>query len=215
LQNSFPDLSSTLSELSADRVIAVVRAPSIPDAPALCAALAAGGIRWVELTYTTPGVAAHLRSATAAGTGCRIGVGTVLTQAQAEEALETGAEFLVTPGRRPAVAKAAGAAGIPLVMGALTPSEVADAVDLGAMAVKIFPAKSFGPGYFKDLAGPYPGIPLVASGGVNAENAHAFLSHGARAVCAGTDVVPPAAVAAGDWAGITRRAEAFVASLAP
>lgn len=209
-----PYALATLSALSADRVIAVVRAPSIPDAPALCAALAAGGIRWIEFTYTTPGVAGHLRRAAAAGTGCRIGVGTVLTAAQAEEALAAGAEFLVTPGGRPAVADVAGAAGIPVIMGALTPTEVAEAADLGATAVKIFPARSFGPRYFKDLAGPYPGIPLVASGGVNAGNAGEFLTCGARAVCAGSDVVPPSAVAAGDWAGITRRAEAFVAALA-
>jgi 2-dehydro-3-deoxyphosphogluconate aldolase/(4S)-4-hydroxy-2-oxoglutarate aldolase len=203
----------SLFNLSTDRVIAVVRAPAIPDAPALCAALAAGGIRWVEFTYTTPGVAAHLRNAAAAGTGCRIGVGTVRTSAQAEEAIASGAEFLVTPGCFPAVAKVAQEAGIPLIMGALTPTEVADAVDLGSAAVKIFPARVFGPRYFRDLSGPYPGIPLVASGGVNAGNAADFVAHGALAVCAGTDVVPPAAIAEGDWKGIALRAEEFTAAL--
>ncbi|WP_405725787.1 bifunctional 4-hydroxy-2-oxoglutarate aldolase/2-dehydro-3-deoxy-phosphogluconate aldolase [Streptomyces sp. NBC_01537] len=202
--------SSALTDLTADRVIAVVRAPVIPDASALCAALAEGGIRWVEFTFTTPGVAAHIRQAAGAGGACRIGAGTVMTAAQAREAVDAGATYLVTPGCRPAVAEAAAEAGVPVVMGALTPTEVADALDLGATAVKIFPAHALGPRYFKDLSGPYPGVPLVASGGVNATNAAAFLAAGARAVCAGSEVVPPAAVAAADWTGITRRARAFM-----
>jgi 2-dehydro-3-deoxyphosphogluconate aldolase/(4S)-4-hydroxy-2-oxoglutarate aldolase len=98
-------------------------------------------------------------------------------------------------------------------MGALSPTEVGLALDLGANAVKVFPARAFGPRYFKDLAGPFPHVPLVASGGVNADNAAGFLAAGARAVCAGSEVVPPAVVAAGDWPEITRRAHAFVNSL--
>lgn len=201
-----------LAELSADRVIAVIRAPEIPDAAALCDALVAGGIRWIEFTFTTPGLAAHLRRA-ASGTGYRVGAGTVMTAVQAQEAIGAGAAFLVTPGCRPAVAEVAGAAGIPVVMGALTPTEVAQAYDLGAVAVKIFPARAVGPRYFGDLAGPYPDVPLVASGGVDAGNAAAFLAAGARAVCAGSGVVPPDAVAAADWSGITDRAKAFVKAL--
>ncbi|WP_369182456.1 bifunctional 4-hydroxy-2-oxoglutarate aldolase/2-dehydro-3-deoxy-phosphogluconate aldolase [Streptomyces sp. Y1] len=193
-------------------MIAVVRAPRIPDAAALCAALAEGGIGFTELTFTTPDVTTHLELAARAGR--RVGVGTVLTAEQAERGIAAGASFLVTPGCRPEVARAARAAGVPVVLGALTPTEVAHAVDLGAAAVKIFPARAFGPGYFKDLRGPYPQVPLVASGGVNAGNAAEFLRQGALAVCAGTDVVPPEAVAAGDWAEITRRARAFTAACA-
>lgn len=201
-----------LSELWNDPVIAVVRAPRIPDAAALCAALAEGGINFTEFTYTTPDVTDHLERASAAG--WRVGVGTVLTAEQAGRGIDAGASFLVTPGCRPEVAEAGRARGVPVVLGALTPTEVARAVDLGAAAVKIFPARSFGPGYFKDLRGPYPDVPLVASGGVNAGNAAEFLAQGALAVCAGTDVVPPAAVEAGDWAEITRRARAFTRACA-
>ncbi|PYC76417.1 2-dehydro-3-deoxyphosphogluconate aldolase [Streptomyces tateyamensis] len=200
-----------MTELAADPVIAVVRAPSIPDAAALCAALVAGGIRWVEFTCTTDGVTAHLARAAAARTGCRLGLGTVLTESQARDGLGAGAEFLVTPGCRAEVARAAGAA--PVVMGALTPTEVAAAVELGAAAVKIFPARAFGPGYFKDLRGPYPATPLVASGGVSAQNAGSFLAAGALAVCAGSEVVAPDLVAAGEWGELTRRARAFRGAL--
>jgi 2-dehydro-3-deoxyphosphogluconate aldolase/(4S)-4-hydroxy-2-oxoglutarate aldolase len=199
--------------LAAAPVIAVVRAPSIPDAPALCAALEAGGILWTELTFSTPDVVPHLRAAVAAGH--RVGAGTVLTATQARDAVDSGVAFLVTPGLRPDVAAVAHEAGVPVVLGALTPTEVAAALDLGTAAVKIFPARAFGPGYFKDLRGPYPGVPLVASGGVNAGNAADFLAQGALAVCAGTDVVPPDVVAAGDWDQITQRAKAFMAALGP
>lgn len=201
-----------LSQLSEDRVIAVVRAPEIPDPVALCAALRAGGIRWIEFTRTTPGLAAHLRKAVA-DDGHGIGAGTVMTGEQARELIDAGARYLVTPGLRPEVARVAAAAGVPVVLGALTPTEVGEALDLGADAVKIFPAGAFGPGHLKDLAGPFPDVPFVASGGVNADNAAAFLTAGARAVCAGSQVVPPRVVAAGDWAEITRRARAFVAAV--
>ncbi|MFD4558941.1 bifunctional 4-hydroxy-2-oxoglutarate aldolase/2-dehydro-3-deoxy-phosphogluconate aldolase [Streptomyces sp. NPDC058469] len=201
-----------LTRLAKDRVIAVVRAPEIPDAAALCEALRAGGIRWIEFTRTTPGLAAHLRRAVSDGQD-GVGAGTVMTAGQAEELIEAGAQYLVTPGCRPGVAEAAAAAGVPVVMGALSPTEVGLALDLGVDAVKIFPARAFGPRHFRDLAGPFPDVPLVASGGVNAENAAGFLAAGARAVCAGSEVVPPAVVAAGDWAEITRRARAFTDSL--
>ena len=98
-------------------------------------------------------------------------------------------------------------------MGALTPTEVLVALDLGAAAVKIFPASALGPRYFKDLRGPLPDVALIPSGGVNAGNAADFLAHGAVAVTAGTDVVPPQAVASGNWSDIASRAASFVQSL--
>ncbi|MDH6219266.1 bifunctional 4-hydroxy-2-oxoglutarate aldolase/2-dehydro-3-deoxy-phosphogluconate aldolase [Streptomyces pseudovenezuelae] len=210
-----PDPSTDfLTHLPKDRVIAVVRAPEIPDAAALCAALRAGGIRWIEFTRTTPDLVTHLRKAVADGRD-GVGAGTVMTAEQAEELIEAGAQYLVTPGCRPAVAQAAAAAGIPVIMGALSPTEVGMALDLGVAAVKIFPARAFGPRHFRDLAGPFPDVPLVASGGVNATNAAAFLAAGARAVCAGSEVVPSAVVAAGDWPELTRRAREFTTSLPP
>jgi 2-dehydro-3-deoxyphosphogluconate aldolase/(4S)-4-hydroxy-2-oxoglutarate aldolase len=197
--------------ITADRALTVVRAARIPDPVALAEALAGSGIRAVELTFTTPDVLAAVSAGTAAGQ--LIGVGTVLTADQAKQAIDAGAAFLVTPGLRPDVASIAVDAGVPILIGALTPTEVQAAVDAGAAAVKIFPAKLFGPSYLKDLHGPYPEVPLVPSGGVNAGNAKAFLDSGAVAVTAGTDVVPPALVAAGGWAEIAERARVFVSAL--
>lgn len=199
---------TVLDILRDDRVLAVVRADVIPDAAALAEALAAGGIRCVELTFTTPGLPRHIARA-ASAEGCVIGAGTVRTAEQALAAIDAGARFLVTPGLRSDVAAVAVAQGVPFVMGAFTPTEVMKAADLGAAAVKVFPAHSLGPRYFTDLRGPLPDVRLVASGGVSAANAAAFLAAGALAVSAGTDVVPPAEVAAGNWPELTRRAKAF------
>jgi len=196
--------------ITADRALTVVRAATIPDPAALAQALSDGGIRAVELTFTTPDVLTHV--AAAGGAGHLVGVGTVLTGDQAKQAIDAGARFLVTPGVRPDVAAVASEFEIPVLIGALTPTEVQAAVDLGAAAVKIFPAKAFGPGYLKDLHGPYPQVPLIPSGGVNAGNAAAYLQAGALAVTAGTDVVPPALVAAGSFDDIRARAAAFVAA---
>jgi 2-dehydro-3-deoxyphosphogluconate aldolase/(4S)-4-hydroxy-2-oxoglutarate aldolase len=205
-------MTAVLEALRTDRALTVVRADRIPDAAQLCRALADGGIRTVELTFTTPGVLDHLAAA-ADVPGVLLGVGTVLTADQARAAVDAGARFLVTPGLRPAVAEVAVAAGVPVMLGAFTPTEVATAVDLGAAAVKIFPAGRLGPKYLTDLRGPYPDVELLPSGGISADNAAEFLAAGATAVCAGTSVVPPAAVAAGDWTDITERARTFAAAL--
>lgn len=202
---------NTLDTILEDRALTVVRAPHISDPAALADALARGGIRALELTFTTPGVLDLIRAASDAG--AVIGAGTVLTADQARSAIDAGARFIVTPGLRPEVAAVVTDAGIPLMMGALTPSEVMAAIDLGADVVKIFPARTVGPAYFKDLLGPFPDAQLVPSGGVNVGNAAQFLAHGAVAVTAGTDVVSPAAVAAAQWDDITTRTEAFVAAI--
>ena len=202
--------SSAMATILADRALAVVRAPEIPDPAALANALAKSGIRVVELTFTTPRVLDHLLAA--ATSEAVVGVGTVLTADQARSAVDVGTEFLVTPGIRAGVAEVATDSGIPVIMGALTPTEVLVALDLGAAAVKIFPACAFRPGYFKDLHGPFPDIALIPSGGVNAGNAADFLARGAIAVSAGADVVPPQAVLSGDWSEIASRAASFVQS---
>jgi 2-dehydro-3-deoxyphosphogluconate aldolase/(4S)-4-hydroxy-2-oxoglutarate aldolase len=203
--------SVAMATILADRTLVVVRASQIPDPVALANTLAQSGIRAVELTFTTPGVLDYLSAA--ADSYAVLGMGTVCTADQAEAAIGAGARFLVTPGIRSDVAKAGSDSGIPVIMGALTPSEVLVALDLGAAAVKIFPASAFGPRYFKDLRGPFPDVALIPSGGVNAGNAAEFLANGAVAVTAGTDVVSPTSVASGDWSDIASRAAAFVQAL--
>lgn len=204
--------AAALQVITEDRAVTVVRAPHAFDVGSLVSALAAGGLRAVELTLTTPGILAALTRANI-GSRAVIGVGTVLTAKDAEAAIDAGAQFLVTPAVREGVAKAAAAREIPVIMGAFTPTEVMAAIDLGAVAVKIFPARSTGPEYLRDLHGPFPGLPLIPSGGINAGNAAAYLAAGAIAVTAGTDVVAPDLVTAADWPAITDRARSFVSAI--
>lgn len=204
-----------LPELSATRAVSVVRTRELADAAGLVRALVAGGIPVVELTLTIPNLLDHLPVATSVE-GAVVGAGTVRTAVDARRAVEAGARFLVTPALVPEatqIIEAGHAAGVPVILGALTPSEVATADALGADIVKIFPARAFGPRYLRDLAGPFPDISLLPSGGVNAENARDFLDAGAVAVSAGTDVVPPDAVAEARWSEITARAAAFQAAI--
>lgn len=207
---------TTLELLRTDRVLSVVRAPALDDARDLCTALVAGGIHVIELTFTTPDLPRHLERAATGDTGAVVGAGTVQTAAQARSAVDAGAAFLVTPGQGPeaaAIVAAAHDAGIPVILGSFTPSEVMTALALGADAVKIFPAHHLGPKYLKDLNGPFPGVPLVPSGGVNATNARQFLEAGALAVSAGTDVVSPTDITTADWPKITTNAKAFCTAL--
>lgn len=203
-----------LDTLRADRAITVVRAPRIDDPAALCAALVAGGIRTVEFTFTTPGVERIVAEAVAAATdsGALIGAGTVTDEARAEAAIAAGARFIVTPGLHDGVAAICRDAGIPFLLGALSPTEVMRAVEAGASAVKIFPAALVGPGYLKDLSGPFPGVAFVPSGGLHADNAAAWVDAGALAVTAGSSVVSAAAIEAAEWAAVTERAAAFRAA---
>lgn len=207
-----------IETLRADQALVVVRASRIDDPVALCHALAAGGIRTVELTYTTPGLTDLLAqvSGRVDADAIVVGAGTVLSADQARAALAAGARFLVTPGLPPEAAEIVAeghAAGAAVVLGALTPTEVLTATALGADAVKIFPARAVGPRYFSDLRGPYPEVALIPSGGVDEDNAAEFLRAGAIAVTAGTSVVQPADVDEARWEQITTNAARFRAAL--
>lgn len=191
----------------------MVRAPHVPDPVALAETLLAAGLPILEITLTTTGAESFIR-ACARLPGVLVGAGTVRTAADAARAADAGASFLVSPGVSEQVAEAAADRGLPLVMGALTPTEVGRADDLGAAAVKIFPASALGPRYLSDLLGPFPGLRLVPSGGVNAENAAEFLHAGAFAVTAGTSVIRPLDVLSGDWSAISDAAARFAARVA-
>lgn len=209
-----PERADPLDLLARDRVLCVVRANRVADPAGLTEALAGAGIRLVEFTFTIPG-ALDLIEAAAEVPGSLVGAGTVLTATHARDAAAAGARFLLTPDVRPEVAETALSLGVPLIMGALTPTELSRAFALGAAAVKVFPARLGGPGYLRDLLGPFPGSRLISTGGISAANARTFLEAGALAVGAGTDVVPPALVEQGDHAQIADRAREFVQALGP
>ncbi|HEY0450175.1 bifunctional 4-hydroxy-2-oxoglutarate aldolase/2-dehydro-3-deoxy-phosphogluconate aldolase [Actinophytocola sp.] len=202
-----------LAELTARRALCIIRAPAIPDPADLAATLVDAGLPIVEFALTTPGAPGLIEAASTVE-GLILGAGTVLTAQDARDAIAAGARFLLTPGLRPEVAEEARRQGVPVVLGAMTPTEVANAMDLGATAVKVFPAARLGPAYFADLHGPYPHTHLVATGGITTANAAEFLAGGALAVTAGSGVVGPALAAESRLAEIGRRAKEFVAAVA-
>lgn len=198
--------------IRADRVVAVVRAERVLDPAGLAAALAAGGIRCVEFTFTTSGVLDAIASA-AGVPDAIVGAGTVLDAQQARNAVKAGARFVVSPACIPELGPACRELRVPLFLGALTPTEVAAARAAGATAVKLFPAAVGGPSYLKHLRGPFPDVAFVPSGGVDERNAREYLAAGAVAVYAGSNLAPPELVEQGEHEEITRRAHAFVDAL--
>lgn len=205
---------SPLAGLRRAGVVAVLRAPTPDGALAAVAALVDGGVTGIEITYSTPDAPAVIAEARARHPEALVGAGTVLTPAQAAAAAEAGSAFLVCPGTTPPLAAAMLDTGLPVLSGALTPSEVMTATALGVHAVKVFPASLGGPGYLRALRGPFPDVPLVPTGGVAAGNLGEWFAAGALAVGAGGELCSAADIAAGRFESLTVRARAFAAALA-
>jgi len=179
-------MSDVMERIRSERVVAVLRANSPGELMEVAGALREGGIRCLEFTMTTPGAVEMIRKAVAElGEDVLLGAGTVLTAADAEAALGAGARFLVSPSLKIEVIGAAKRRGVPVLPGAFTPTEVLAAWEAGVDAVKVFPAGQLGPSYIKDLHGPFPGLPLLPTGGIGIDDAAAYLEAGAVAVGVG------------------------------
>ncbi len=208
-------LDARLQQLCPDRRAAVIRWSDAGQAEAAARAVIAAGFRSVEVTMSTPdaaGIIARLR-----GPGCAVGAGTVVTAATADAALRAGAEYLVTPYLVPDVARVATRAGIACVIGAQTPTEVSQALAMGADMVKIFPASPIGgPSFIRALRGPLPDCALWVSGGVELDEIGPYLAAGTDVVGLTTSLFDPALVRAGDAVGLERLARrALAGALTP
>jgi 2-dehydro-3-deoxyphosphogluconate aldolase/(4S)-4-hydroxy-2-oxoglutarate aldolase len=206
--------ADTLGRIRSEKVIALIRADSSASLLDCARALSAGGLNVIELTMTTPGAVELVAEVSRQLPGVMLGLGTVLDAATARAGVAAGAKFIVTPAVRPEVIKACHQLGIPVLSGALTPTEVAFASDLGADVIKIFPAEFFGPAYIRSLRAVFPQINLLPTGGVTAGTLGDFLKAGAFATAAGSSLVDPAALRARDWAAVTARAREFAAAAA-
>lgn len=177
------------------RLIAILRRISpTSHLVALVRELAEGGVRAFEITFDAPSAADDLAACRQAlqadGYGhCLVGAGTIRTPAQLRAACAAGADFGVSPVLDAAVLDAALAAGLPFVPGTYSPTEVDAAWRAGATFVKLFPASSLGPHHVRELHGPMPEIETIATGGIDAANAGAFLAAGAVAVGIGSALV--------------------------
>ena len=187
-----------VQELATSRLVAVIRAGHEFDVQELGRALLDEGVPFMEVTLTTPGaLEAITRLQTLRGDGLCVGAGTVLTADDAEAAIRAGVDFLVSPTVEPEVARLAHDARCAAIIGALTPTEILMAWRSGADVVKVFPGRVATPGYFADIAGPLPHIPLMPTGNVDLETAPAYYQAGAIAVGVGKALVNPDHLRAG------------------
>lgn len=202
----------TLHRIEQHRLIMVVRAPSAADARRAIAAARTGGVAVVEVTFTVPDALDVIRDL-AADPDVIVGAGTVRTIEQASQAIEAGAQFLVSPGLVDAMIPLAAEAGVLMIPGTLTPSEAMRAAQLGASAIKLFPASSVGPEYLTALLAPLPDLKVIPSGGVSESNAGYWLRAGAVAVGMAGKLSPNREITPEVSAQITDQARRSVAAV--
>jgi len=201
----------TLGEFGA---VLVVRCETEEEAVNGIRAVMEGGIKAVEVTFTVPGAPGVIRRVKHEfGDSILLGAGTVLTPEQAEDAVDAGAVYIISPNTDEKVIGAAKRLNVLSIPGAFTPTEVVRAWDLGADAVKIFPASVGGPAYIKALKAPLPHIPLIPTGGVDDRTVAEFFRAGAFAVGAGGALFDQKRLKAKDYAGMTEVAKRFTTAL--
>jgi 2-dehydro-3-deoxyphosphogluconate aldolase/(4S)-4-hydroxy-2-oxoglutarate aldolase len=215
------DLTAALFDAG---VVPVVTVSRPEQAVPIAEALLAGGLTCVEITFRSDGAPAAIESIRAHMPALLVGAGTVLTTAQADAAIAAGASFIVAPGLNPAVVDHVLGRGIPMLPGVCTPSEIEQALARGLGLVKFFPAGAMGGvGFLRALAGPYPTVRYVPTGGITPANVAEHLAVPFVAAVGGTWLATPDVVAAGEWetvrglaadaAAMVRRARSATASL--
>ena len=205
---------SWLTLLKTHRAIAVIRSSEKELALQMAKAVVAGGIQFIEITWNThkaDELIAELRSEFPTFS---IGTGTLLNLEQLQQAIDCGAQFLFTPHTDLAMIKTAVDAGVPIVPGAFSPTEILTAWQAGATCVKVFPISALGgTAYLKSLQGPLGHIPLIPTGGVTLENAKIFIEAGAIAVGLAGELFPKELVENGDWRAIGKIARTLTRNL--
>ena len=201
-------------EMFSARIVPVVVLHDAKDAEPLGRALIAGGLPVAEVTFRTAAAVESIRAMSAIE-GLIVGAGTVLTPAQVEQAVDAGASFIVSPGLRRDVVFAAQTAGIPVLPGAVTPSEIMAAQELGLDTVKFFPANVFGgAAAIKALSAPFGNMRFVPTGGVSVSNLFDYLSLGCVPAVGGSWMVPVDAIRQGAFAHVSELCAAAVAAAA-
>lgn len=192
-------------------VVAVVRLKDGRAGHEIAQALLAGGVKAIEVTMTVPNAVALIEEmARSLPADVLVGAGTVTDIETARRVIDAGAQFVVGPVFRPELIDVCHQRDVAVMPGCFSPTEILSAWEAGADVVKVFPATTLGPGYFKDLRGPMPQLKLMPTGGVTRENAGAWIRAGAVAIGVGTALVDPAAVAARRFDELTGNARHFV-----
>jgi len=210
-----PNREKALTRLITSGVVAVIRMEDARQLIAVAEALKAGGVESIEFTMTTPGALTVMEQVAGRfGDEVLLGAGTVLDVETARAAILAGAQFVVEPGLNLDVIRMCRRYNTVVIPGAMTPTEIITAWETGADIVKVFPAGVLGPGFLKDILGPLPQVRLLPTGGVNLDNAAAFIKAGAVAIGVGSDLVDKKMVKEGRFDLLTERAQSFVQAVA-
>lgn len=179
----------------------------------LTEAVISAGLKTIEITMNTPRAAELIQQMVkAAGNRLAVGAGTVLTMDDLQAALEAGATFIVQPTLVNDVTAYCVEHSVPVFPGALTPQEIHNAWRAGATMVKVFPAKTFGPGYLKEIKGPFQDIELLACGGIKQDTIKDYFSSGASAVAFGGSIFTRERFETKDFASIKKDIEALISA---
>jgi 2-dehydro-3-deoxyphosphogluconate aldolase/(4S)-4-hydroxy-2-oxoglutarate aldolase len=204
--------SEIRTELGRRRIIAVIRAPDAGSAVAAGEALARGGVTALEVAFTTPNAPDAIARLARQSERLIVGAGTVTTTAQAHEALDNGAAFLMSPHLATDVLDVGDERNALAIPGAFTATEVAAGAARSPL-VKLFPGSVGGPGLLSALRGPFPDLALIPTGGITLENIGDWLAAGAYAVGAGEDLCPAHQLTEGDFTAIEHRAMSYARSV--
>lgn len=199
-----------IDRILAAKLISIIRLRERASVAWTVDALVAGGIQVLEITTNTPGFAEEIEKARNNHPNVLIGAGTVFTADLAKQAIAGGAQFLVTPNTDKAVSEIGIANGIPVLMGAMSPTEVANALVYGADIIKLFPAGDLGISYFKSLKGPFDSVPFIAVGGVNESTINDWFEAGIDGVGLGSSLVKSSFKTDSDFKRITAKAKKFI-----
>ncbi|MBF2051241.1 MAG: bifunctional 4-hydroxy-2-oxoglutarate aldolase/2-dehydro-3-deoxy-phosphogluconate aldolase [Leptolyngbya sp. IPPAS B-1204] len=200
--------------VQSQKAIAVIRAADLAIGIAMAKAVAAGGMKLIEVTWNSAEPVKLLYALHAELPDCWIGAGTLLDLDQLQAAIAAGADFLFTPHTRLDLIQQAVQQQVPIIPGALTPTEILTAWQAGASCVKVFPIQAVGGAdYIRHLQGPLGEIPLIPTGGVTLDNARSFIDAGAVAVGLAGQLFPQQALRNQDWDLIRERASRLMQSL--
>lgn len=195
-------------------IVGIIRNVSLEDVKQILPVYRQAGLTTIEITMNTPGAQEIIRYAIEQESeGLNIGAGTVCTKEDLENALEAGAQFIVTPIINKKIIKSCVKKGVPIFPGGYTPTELYNAWTWGATMVKIYPATSLGPEYIKDLKAPLNHLKVLPTGGVSLENMDQFLKAGADGLGIGSQLFDKQMIQNKDWAGLKTYFGKFVEKL--
>ena len=205
-----------VTELRRLRLVPVIVIDDHSGASSLAQALVDGGLPCAEVTFRTKGAREALERISAEFPQILAGAGTVLTPAQAKEARDAGARFVVAPGFSPAVVEYCIEHDIPVFPGIATPSEIEAALMRGLNVLKFFPAEPLGGlSYLKAISAPYGMVEFMPTGGISLQNVGSYLSFPKVVACGGSWIAPPDWIASGQFDRIAAAARSAVEAVNP